>query len=67
MEDIRLKQRIEKLVNSFLRDIVERRRYMIQSLIHFIIFRMGIQPFVKSKGLEYEGVIKHWKDNNIVC
>lgn len=67
MEDIRLKQRIEKLVNSFFRDIVERRRYMIQSLIHFIIFRMGIQPFVKSKGLEYEGVIKHWKDNNIVC
>ena len=40
---------------------------MIQSLIYFIIFRMGIQPFVKSKGLEYEGVIKHWKDNNIVC
>lgn len=63
----RLKQRIEKLVNSFLGDIVERRRYMIQSLIHFIIFKMGIQPFVKRKGLEYEGVIKHWKDNNIVC
>lgn len=66
MEDIRLKQRIEKLVNSFLRDIVERRRYMIQSLIHSIIFRMGIQPFVKRKGLEYEGVIKHWKKKNIV-
>ena len=67
MEDIRLKQRIEKIVNSFLEDIVKRRRYRIQGLIHSIIFRMGIQPFVKRKGLEYEGVIKHWKDNNIVC
>ena len=67
MEDIRLKQRIEKIVNSFLEDIVKRRRYRIQGLIHSIIFRMGIQPFVKRKGLEFEGVIKHWKDNNIVC
>lgn len=40
---------------------------IIGSPTYSIIFRMGIQPFVKRKGLEYEGVIKHWKDNNIVC
>ena len=66
MEDIRLSQRVEKVVNSFYGDIVKRRRYMIQSLIHFIVFRVGIQLFVKRKGVEYEGVIKHWKNNNIV-
>lgn len=66
IEDFRIKQRVEKVVNSFYRDIVERRKYIIQGLIHSIVFKMGIQPFVKRKGVEYEGVIKHWKNNNIV-
>ena len=66
MEDARITQRVEKTVNSFYRDIVEGRRYMIQGLIHSIVFKIGIQPFVKRKELEYEGVIKHWKNKNIV-
>lgn len=66
MKNIRLKQRIDKVANSFYGDIVERRRYMIQGLIHSIVFKIGIQPFVKRKGMEYEGVMKHWKNNNII-
>ena len=66
MKNIRLKQRIDKVANSFYGDIVERRRYMIQGLIHSIVFNIGIQPFVKRKGMEYEGVMKHWKNNNII-
>ena len=66
MEDVRITQRVEKAVKSFYRDIVEGRRYMMQGLIHSIVFKIGIQPFVKRKGLEYEGVIKHWKNKNIV-
>lgn len=37
--------------------------YRLQGMIHWIVFRVGIQPFVKRKGVEYEGVIKHWKNH----
>ena len=66
MEDVHLKRRVEKSAHSFYGDILKRRRYRIQGLIHAIIFKMGILPFVRKKGTEYEGVIKHWKKKNIV-
>lgn len=66
LENVRLKQRIEKVVYSFYRDIVGRRKYMLQSTKHFFVFRIGIQPFVMKKGSQYDGVIKYWKKSNIV-
>ena len=66
MGDVRVKKKVEKTTTLFYRNIVKGRRYRIQGLIHSIIFRVGIQPFVKRKGVEYEGVIKHWKNHNIV-
>ena len=66
MDDVRIMQKVDKKVNAFYRDIVERHRYRIQGLIHSIVFKIGIQPFVKKKGVEYEGVIKNWKNHNIV-
>lgn len=66
LEDIRLKQKIEKVVQTFYRDIVRKRKYVAQSMKHYIVFRIGIQPFVKSKGSKYDGVKKHWKKRNIV-
>lgn len=65
LEDTRLKERIEKVVHSFYHDIVGRRRYMLQSMKHFVVFQMGIRPFVLSKGSQYDGVIEHWKKRNI--
>lgn len=66
MDDVRIIQKVDKKVNTFYRDIVERHRCRIQGLIHSIVFKIGIQPFVKKKGVEYEGVIKNWKNHNIV-
>lgn len=65
LKDIRLKENIEKVVDRFYRDVVGKRKYMLQSIKHLIIFRIGIQPFVMKKGLQYDGVIKHWKKRNI--
>ena len=65
MEAIRLKGKIEKMVYRFYRDVVGKRRYMFQSIKHLMIFRIGIQPFVMKKGLQYDGVITHWKKRNI--
>ena len=67
MDDVLIKQRVDKAVNSFYRDIAERRRYRIQGLLHFIVFRLGIQPFVKKKGVEYEGVMNHWVNIKQKC
>lgn len=64
--DVWVKKKIEKMTTLFYRNIVKGRRYRIQGLIHSIVFRVGIQPFVKRKGVEYEGVIKHWNNHNIV-
>ncbi len=64
--NIRLKQKIEKVVDTLYSDIIGRRKYIFQSMKHFIVFRIGIQPFVISKGSQYEGVIKNWKKKGIV-
>lgn len=61
MEDIGVKKKVEKATASYYRNIVKGRRYRLQGMIHGIVFRVGIQPFVKRKGVEYEGVIKHWE------
>lgn len=66
LEDIRLKQKIRKVVQTFYCDIVGKRKYIVQSMKHFIVFRIGIQPFVISKGSQYDGVIKNWEKRNIV-
>lgn len=65
MEDIRLKENIEKVVNRFYRDLVGKSKYMLQSMKHLFIFRIGIQPFVMKNSSRYDGVIKHWKKSSI--
>ena len=59
-------QKVDKTVNRFYKDMAERRRYRMQGFIHSIVFKMGIQPFVRRKGVEYEGVMKNWKKHNMV-
>lgn len=49
-------QKAEKLY----RDIHKRRRYIWQSTKHFAIFHIGIRPFVKRKGEQYQGVWERW-------
>lgn len=66
LEDIRLKRNVEKTVNRFYRDIVGKRKYVLQTMKHFIIFRMGIRPFVLRKGGQYGGVIRNWEKNKIL-
>lgn len=66
LEDIRLKENIEKVVHTFYCDVSSRRKYLFQRMKHFIIFRVGILPFVMSKGSQYDGVIKHWRRRNIM-
>ena len=65
LKDIRLKENVEKVVCRFHRDIIRKRKYLLQSSRHLIIFRVGIQPFVRKNGSQYDGVITHWKKRNV--
>lgn len=65
LNDRSTKNEIEKATDKFYSDITNQRRYIFQSIKHSLIFRLGIVPFVKRKGIEYEGVLNHWNDKNI--
>ncbi|MBQ4522011.1 MAG: flavodoxin family protein [Lachnospiraceae bacterium] len=66
LEDARLKVKIKKVVHRFYHDIAGKRKYILQDMKHFIIFRMGIRPFVLRKGSQYDGVMKHWKRRGMI-
>lgn len=61
-----LSRNTRKTVNTFYQDIKERRKYIFQNIKHFIIFRIGIKPFVIKNTSRYAGVIRYWKSKNII-
>lgn len=61
LEDVRLTKKIHKQADRFYRDIAGKRQYILQNMKHFIVFRIGIRPFVLRNSLRYAGVIKHWE------
>ena len=65
LEDARLRENIQKVVHRFYQDVGGKRKYVLQTMKHFIVFRIGIRPFVLRKGVQYDGVIKHWRKRNI--
>lgn len=64
LENIRFRKKIQKTANRFYLDISRRRTYMLQNLKHFLVFQVGIKPFVLRKGSQYAGVAKQWNKKN---
>ena len=58
--------RIISVSDKLFSDISSGRMYIFQSLVHKIIFNIGIKPFVKNKGESYSGVISKWKRYGII-
>lgn len=56
---------IQKFANTLYWDIKEKRKYILQSIKQFIIFKIGIKPFVINNASQYAGVIDYWKSKNI--
>ena len=48
---------VDKATDKFYKDIYKQKTYLYQRIRHFIIFRLGILPFVRKKGNEYQGVL----------
>lgn len=66
LENVQHRKYIQKIVTRFYDDISGKRKYLFQSIRHFIIFQMGIRPFVLQKGAQYEGVTKHWEKKTMI-
>jgi len=56
-----IKKQSDKLYNS----IVNKKKSVTNTIIHFFVFNFGIKPFVLKKGDLYSGVLDHWKNRNI--
>ena len=66
LQDARLSGKVQKVVNQFYQDIAGKRKYLLQDMTHFIVFYFGIRRFVLRKGVQYEGVVKHWIAREII-
>lgn len=62
----KLENNLCRLSNRFYADILKRKKYLLQSIIHRIVFTIGIKSFVKRKGESYNGVMAKWKRYGIV-
>jgi multimeric flavodoxin WrbA len=65
MEKYQSNKYIQKLANTLYWDIKLKRKYILQSIKQFIIFKIGIKPFVINNAKQYAGVIDYWKSKNI--
>lgn len=66
LEDAQLRRNIQKVINRFYWDVIGRRKHVIQNIKHFVVFRIGIRPFVIRKGSQYDGVRRHWENRGIM-
>lgn len=64
IKDEKLKKQVDTLASKYYWDIRKKKKHPIQSMIHNIIFHVGINPFVKQKGEKYKGVLDKWDKIN---
>lgn len=62
----RTQKKAQRLVKKLYFDIKCKHRYPLQSLKHYLIFRIGLRPFVRKKGDAYDGVVGRWKEMGLV-
>lgn len=64
LENSKIKKTIHQVAATFYNDMDQRRIYFYQTLRNFLIFKIGIVPFVKRKGKDYAGVLQYWNKKN---
>lgn len=65
-EDKKQTKKIHVMADKLYSDIQQRKFYFSQTIMHKVIFNIGIKPFVLRKGEKYDGVISRWKSINII-
>lgn len=55
------KKQFEIKAERLYKDIQGNRQYILQKLVHSVVFHIGLKTFVLKKGNQYQGVIENWK------
>ncbi|MDE7082581.1 MAG: flavodoxin family protein [Clostridia bacterium] len=66
LNNIKLKNYISRVANRLHKDIQKKRKYPLQKIKRNIIFKFGILPFVKRKGIDYNGVLQSYKVKDLI-
>ncbi len=67
LDDKNMQQSIETLSDKFYNDIKNKTIHPFQNLRRYIVFNIGIKPFVIKHKDKYTGVIEHhWKKRGII-
>ena len=61
-----LTNKCDKATRRLLRGMEKKKKYPLQTVLHFIVLNIGIKSFVKRKGSKYQGVIDKWKALGII-
>ena len=54
------KGQIDQVSQNLIMAMKVKQYYPIQSIVHFLIFHLGIKPFVRKQGALYQGVRERW-------
>ncbi len=59
------RKRVKKASDKMRKALLGKKKYPLQNMIHFVVFRFGIRPFVMKQGERYQGVRGVWKEMGI--
>ena len=62
----KLTKKIGCLADRIYIDIKRQRKYLVQCIMHKVVFAVGIKPFVMRNGESYKGVLDRWKNIGII-
>lgn len=63
--DDKLQRKIKRDCERLYYGVRKKKRYVMQELIHRVVFEVGIKPFVLGNGEAYEGVRRMWEENEV--
>lgn len=63
LTDPKLLKQLSRKSELLYNNILHKNTFILQTMLHKLIFNFGIKPFVIKKGTDYKGVIKHWNQH----
>lgn len=66
LENAMLQKRIKKISKHFYNSVTNQKRGSVVNRIkHYIVYHIGIKPFVLKQEKRYSGVVEHWNERGL--
>lgn len=66
LDNEKIAAEVREKTQKYIENLKNQRKPHFQTIKHFLIFHLGIVPFVKRKGEDYRGVINAWEENGVL-